>query len=96
MTKRRGEYLLAGLICLVLCFIWGNSMLSGEESSAVSGGMLGWLTGTFPFLKWLPENLLRKFGHFSEFSCWAFCLPGFSCSRASGGCTGCLYPCCWA
>ena len=46
MTKRRGKFLLAALICLVLCFIWGNSMLSGEESGAVSGGLLDWLTGT--------------------------------------------------
>ena len=77
MTKRREKFLLAALICLVLCFIWGNSMLSGEESGAVSGGLLDWLTGTFPFLGWLPEYLLRKFGHFSEFSLLGFLLAWF-------------------
>lgn len=82
MTKRKGKFLLAGVICLVLCFIWGNSMLSGEESGAVSGGLLSWVTETFPFMNWLPEYLLRKFGHFSEFGllgfllCWFFLLQG--------------------
>ena len=79
MTRRKGKFLLAGLICLVLCFIWGNSMLSGEESGAISGGLLAWLMDTFPFFKWLPEYLLRKFGHFSEFGlllAWFFLLQG--------------------
>ena len=48
-----------------------------EESGAVSGGLLDWLTGTFPFLGWLPEYLLRKFGHFSEFSLLGFLLAWF-------------------
>ena len=77
MTRRKGKFLLAGLICLVLCFIWGNSMLSGEESGAISGGLLAWLMDTFPFFKWLPEYLLRKFGHFSEFGLLGFLLAWF-------------------
>ena len=77
MTKRRGKFLLAALICLVLCFIWGNSMLSGEESGAVSGGLLSWMTENFPRMRWLPERLLRKFGHFSEFAVLGFLLGWF-------------------
>lgn len=77
MTNRKGMFLLVILTCLVLCFIWGNSMLTGEESGAVSGGLLSWLVGTFPFLKWLPEYLLRKFGHFSEFFLLGFLLAWF-------------------
>ena len=77
MTRRKGKFLLAVLICLVLCFIWGNSMLSGEESGAISGGLLAWLMDTFPFFKWLPEYLLRKFGHFSEFGLLGFLLAWF-------------------
>ena len=77
MTRRTGTFLLAGLICLVLCFIWGNSMLSGEESGAISGGLLAWMVDTFPFLNWLPEYLLRKFGHFSEFGLLGFLLAWF-------------------
>ncbi|MGM9604961.1 MAG: VanZ family protein [Faecousia sp.] len=77
MAKRKGQFLLAVLTCLVLCFIWGNSMLTGEESGAISGGLLSWLIRTFPFLKWLPELLLRKFGHFSEFGLLGFLLAWF-------------------
>ena len=77
MTKGKGKFLLAGLICLVLCFIWGNSMLSGEESGAVSGGLLSWVTENFPFMKWLSEHLLRKFGHLSEFALLGFLLAWF-------------------
>lgn len=77
MAKRKGQFLLAVLICLVLCFIWGNSMLTGEESGAISGGLLSWLIETFPFLKWLPELLLRKFGHFSEFALLGFLMAWF-------------------
>ena len=77
MKKRKGTYLLAALACLVLCFIWGNSMLSGEESGAISGGLLDWLVRTFPFLKWLPEIVLRKIGHFSEFGLLGFLLAWF-------------------
>lgn len=64
-------------IAALLCFIWGNSMLSGETSGAISGGLLGWLIEHFPFLNWLPEYLLRKFGHFSEFGALGFCLTCF-------------------
>lgn len=77
MANRKGMFLLVVLTCLVLCFIWGNSMLSGEESGAISGGLLSWLVATFPFLKWLPEYLLRKFGHFSEFGLLGFLLAWF-------------------
>lgn len=82
MGNRRKKLLLAVLTCLALGFIWGNSLLSGEESGALSSGLLSWLVRCFPFFKWLPEYLLRKFGHFSEFcllgflSAWLFLLQG--------------------
>lgn len=72
MTGGKKKFGLALLACLVLCFIWGNSMLPGEESKAISGGLLNWLRQTFPALEALPELYLRKLGHFSE-----FCLLGF-------------------
>lgn len=65
MNRRRG---LALLIVINLAFIWGNSLLSGETSGEISGGLLAWLTeilGSLPF----EEFLLRKLGHFSEFAC---------------------------
>ena len=52
-------------------------MLSGEESGAVSGGLLEWIVTTVPVMNWLPEALLRKFGHFSEFALLGFLLAWF-------------------
>lgn len=75
MTQRRN--LLWVPIVMLLCFIWGNSMLSGDISGAISGGLLGWLIKTFPFLNWLPEYLLRKIGHFSEFALLGFLLSWY-------------------
>lgn len=55
-------------VVLVLAFIWGNSLMNGEESGAVSGGMLAWLKELIPALTGMGELLLRKLGHFSEFT----------------------------
>ena len=69
------------LILLNLCFIWGNSMLPGEVSGALSdwlGQLLG-LGGEEPSQ---GTGLLRKLAHFSEFAslgfllCWLAYLKG--------------------
>ena len=57
------------LILLNLALIWGNSMLTGLSSEAVSGGVLALLGHFLPVL--LTEaghTLLRKAAHFSEFA----------------------------
>ena len=57
------------LILLNLALIWGNSMLTGLSSEAVSGGLLSFLGRFLPVL--LTEaghTLLRKAAHFSEFA----------------------------
>ena len=57
------------LIGLNLALIWGNSLLPGVSSEAVSGGVLAFLGQFLPFL--LTEaghTLLRKAAHFSEFA----------------------------
>ena len=57
------------LICLNLALIWGNSLLPGASSEAVSGGVLAFLGRFLPVL--LTETghtLLRKAAHFSEFA----------------------------
>ena len=57
------------LILLNLALIWGNSMLTGLSSEAVSGGVLALLGRFLPVL--LTEaghTLLRKAAHFSEFA----------------------------
>lgn len=73
---RRGKLRVWALAAVVLNlgFIWGNSLLGGEESSEISGGLLAWLISVFPFLSWLPEVALRKLGHFSEFAALGFFL----------------------
>ena len=65
MKKR----ILSILIVLNLALIWGNSMLTGLSSEAVSGGILALLGRFLPVL--LTEaghTLLRKAAHFSEFA----------------------------
>ena len=63
------KHLLSILICLNLALIWGNSMMTGLDSEAVSGGVLELLGRFFPVL--LTESghtFLRKAAHFSEFA----------------------------
>ena len=65
MKKR----ILSILILLNLALIWGNSMLTGLSSEAVSGGLLSFLGRFLPVL--LTEaghTFLRKAAHFSEFA----------------------------
>ena len=57
------------LIAANLALIWGNSLLPGESSGAISGGVVAFLGQFLPFL--LTEaghTFLRKAAHFSEFA----------------------------
>ena len=74
MDNTRKKRLILAAVLLVLCFIWGNSLLPGTESGKISGGLLAWLKETFPFLKGLTSHLIRKLGHFSEFTALGFFL----------------------
>ncbi len=65
------------LIVLNLAFIWGNSLLPGSISGAIST----WVGDVIRYLFDLPVNeteggghLLRKLAHFSEFACLGFLL----------------------
>ncbi len=75
-TKAKNIYLRCALaaVILLLCFIWGNSLLPGEESGQISGGLLAWLRGHFRLFAGLPEVVLRKIGHVSEFAALGLCL----------------------
>lgn len=65
------------LIVLLLCFIWGNSLLPGD----VSGQFSDWvkeilaalLPGAVPGVT-TGGGLLRKIAHFSEFAALGMCL----------------------
>lgn len=63
------KHILTILIGLNLALIWGNSMMTGLDSEAVSGGLLAFLGRFLPVL--LTETghaFLRKAAHFSEFA----------------------------
>ena len=60
------------LLMVNLAVIWGNSLLPGSESGAMSGGMMEVIRS----LLGLPESaadmlhhLVRKMAHFTEFAC---------------------------
>ena len=70
--KQSIKPLLTGLIGLNLALIWGNSLMTGSQSGAMSGGVLEWLSSFLPFLATeTGHTFVRKAAHFSE-----FCLLG--------------------
>lgn len=67
-------------LCLLvtnLVIIWGNSMLPGEISGAISNGLKDILAKLFPVQGGTPGaggGLIRKLAHFTEFTCLGICL----------------------
>ncbi|MBQ7857375.1 MAG: VanZ family protein [Oscillospiraceae bacterium] len=64
-----------GFLCAVLAFIWGNSLMPGEDSGALSGWVGNFLNTLLPFLRLDTEegmHFLRKAAHFSEFAALGF------------------------
>ena len=60
------------LIVLNLLFIWGNSLMPGPVSGAISGWLRDILAFLFPGGREDPDaghGLLRKLAHFTEFAC---------------------------
>ena len=68
---QKKKLLCFSLIALNLAFIWGNSLMDGAHSAALSHWVQSLLSGIFPDV--IPETgaqghgLLRKLAHFSEF-----------------------------
>ena len=66
------------LLCLILMFIWGNSLLPREASEKLSQGVKAMLSGILPSVGSGSEgnghHILRKVAHFFEFCCLGLCL----------------------
>lgn len=74
-TDKRLRLCIALLICNLM-FIWGNSLMPGEVSGAISDFVQSILE---QFMPAGPEEdtdggLLRKFAHFTEFATLGMCL----------------------
>lgn len=72
-TKKRLR-LCIGLIAVNLIFIWGNSLLPGEISGAISDAVKNLIRWCLSFLNLSAGGdggggLLRKVAHFTEFAC---------------------------
>ena len=68
--KRLSKLLLA-FIALTLCFIWGNSLLTSNLSSAISRWVKEWLNEIFSAIGvtgMSGDGVLRKIAHASEFA----------------------------
>ena len=68
MSRKTQVLLLNLTILLILGFIWGNSMMTAQESGGMSSGILAWLGEFIPFFAGgAHHTFLRKLAHFSEF-----------------------------
>lgn len=73
MKKARIIFLFLTLACLL--FIWINSSLGGEESSGLSGGVIGIINDFIMglgFDKEFSEHFIRKTAHFTEYAGLSF------------------------
>lgn len=57
---------------LAVCFIWGNSLVPGEESGSLSLGVLHHIHGALAAVglpyEWVTHFLVRKTAHFTEYA----------------------------
>ena len=77
MIRTKGRLrLCVTLLVLNLVFIWGNSLLPGETSGALSDWLKNVLSAIFGSKPGASGSggLLRKLAHFTEFTCLGMCL----------------------
>ena len=83
MIRTKGRMgLCVTLLILNLLFIWGNSLLPGSVSGAVSGWVKDLLAKIFSLdfgQSGEGHGLLRKLAHFTEFACLGACLCWLLC-----------------
>lgn len=82
--KRRSAVIFGILTILLLCFIWGQSLLPQDKSAGESRFVMQFLK---PLLDPsdridadLFHHLLRKTAHFTEYAALGLCACGLSCS----------------
>ena len=82
-TKKKFLILCVCLAAVNVAFIWGNSLLPREVSSAFSkmvGTILDWfLPGPATTAQGTGQGILRKIAHFSEFCSLGFLLCTITC-----------------
>ena len=75
MMEAKGRILLCRcLLVLNLALIWGNSLLSGESSGQMSGGIMEFVMELLRIpadYSDLVHLLIRKLAHLTEFACLA-------------------------
>ena len=82
-TDTRLRLCITLLICNLI-FIWGNSLVTGEDSGNLSGGILAWVNsflGLEDAGAAVLHHLLRKAAHFTEFACLGALLAWYSLLR---------------
>lgn len=69
------------LTALLLCFIWGQSLLPRDVSTGESGRVMHWLKPLLDPGGRIDDDVfhhwLRKAAHFSEYAALGLCLCGF-------------------
>lgn len=76
MRKIRHLPMYACLVILTLAFIWGNSLVPGDVSGEISGGVFEMVAGLFVLFGDKGQLVLRKLAHLSEFTALGFFLTG--------------------
>ena len=79
----RNRTILFGLMSvLVACFIFSQSMLSGEESGGMSSRVMAFIRPILDPNGVIPESVfhfvIRKAAHFTEFAILGVCVGGFT------------------
>ena len=72
ICSRKRRHLCAVLLAVNLAVIWGNSLLPGSDSGAMSGGIMEVIRsmlGISESAADLLHHLVRKLAHFTEFAC---------------------------
>ena len=64
------------LVILTLAFIWGNSLVPGDVSGEISGGVFEMVAGLFAVFGDKGQLVLRKLAHLTEYTALGFFLTG--------------------